>query len=89
MDSPLEPSNFDLSTSEGKTKFYMTAQAEFFNCLSNLENAFPQMTSIAHTIDIELSSEDNLQKFDDLLYRYIFSLQTFHLYYQEIGRAHV
>ena len=84
MDSPLELSNFDFTTDEGTTKFYMTAQAEFYNCLSNLEASMPEVTTIIHSIDLQLSPEDQLRSIDNVLHKYILSWQTLHLFYQEI-----
>lgn len=84
MDSPLEPSNFDFTTEEGKTKFYMTAQAEFYNCISNLENSMAEVSTIIHSIDIQLSPQEQLKSLDNVLHKYILSWQTLHLYYQEI-----
>lgn len=84
MDSPLEPSKFDFTTEEGKTKFYMTAQAEFYNCISNLENSMAEVSTIIHSIDIQLSPQEQLKSLDNVLHKYILSWQTLHLYYQEI-----
>jgi hypothetical protein len=84
MDSPLEPSNFNFTTEEGKTKFFMTAQAEFYNCISTLENSMSEVSSIIHSIDFQLSPEHHLKSLDNVMYRYILSWQTLHLYYQEV-----
>lgn len=84
MDSPLEPSKFELDTEAGRTKYYMTAMAEFFACLSNLETSMPEITSIIHTIDLELSPQAQLKSIDNVLHKYILSWQTLHLYYQEL-----
>ena len=84
MDSPLEPSNFNLNTDDGKTKYFMTAQAELFNCLSEIEGAVSQLTSIVYSIDFELSTDEKLKDVDNVLHKYIVSWQTLHLYYQAI-----
>jgi hypothetical protein len=84
MDSPLEPSKFNLTTEDGKTKFYMTAQAELFNAMSNLEETIPDITSIIHSIDVQLSPNEQLLSIDKILYKYILSWQALHLYFQEL-----
>jgi hypothetical protein len=84
VDSPLEPSKFDLDTEDGRTKYYMTAMAELFACVSNLENSMPEISSIIHTIDLELSPQAQLKSIDNVLHKYILSWQTLHLYYQEL-----
>jgi hypothetical protein len=84
MDSPLEPFNFDFTTEEGKTKFYMTAQAEFYQAISNLENSMAEVSTIIHSIDLQLSPKQQLTSLDNVLHKYILSWQTLHLYYQEI-----
>jgi len=84
LDSPLDPSNFNLTTEDGKTKFYMTAQAELFNAMSNLEGAIPDITTIIHSIDLELSANDQLLSIDKILHKYILSWQALHLFFQEL-----
>ena len=84
MDSPLEPSKFNLTTEDGKTKFYMTAQAELFNAMSNLEETIPDITSIVHSIDVQLSPNEQLLSIDKILHKYILSWQALHLYFQEL-----
>jgi hypothetical protein len=84
MDSPLDPSKFNLHTPEGKTELFMTAQAELFGCISNLEKAMEDISTIIHSIDLELSSTDKLISVDNILHKYILSWQTMHLYYQEL-----
>ena len=84
MDSPLEPSKFNLTTEDGRTKFYMTAQAELFNAMSNLEETIPDITSIIHSIDLELSANEQLLSIDKILHKYILSWQALHLYFQEL-----
>ena len=83
MSSPLDLLNFDLNTKEGKTKFYMTAQAELFSALSNLEITLPELSTIIHSIDVELSDIESLKSVDSILHKYILTWQTFHLYFQE------
>ena len=84
MDSPLEPSKFNLTTEDGRTKFYMTAQAELFNAMSNLEETIPDITSIVHSIDVQLSPNEQLLSIDKILHKYILSWQALHLYFQEL-----
>ena len=84
MDSPLEPSKFNLTTEDGRTKFYMTAQAELFNAMSNLEETIPDITSIVHSIDVQLSPNEQLLNIDKILHKYILSWQALHLYFQEL-----
>jgi hypothetical protein len=84
MDSPLEPSNFDFTTEEGKTKFYMTAQAEFYQAISKLENSMSDVSTVIHSVDFQLSPERLLMSLDNVIHKYILSWQTLHLYYQEV-----
>ena len=84
MDSPLEPNKFNLTTEDGRTKFYMTAQAELFNAMSNLEETIPDITSIVHSIDVQLSPNEQLLSIDKILHKYILSWQALHLYFQEL-----
>ncbi len=84
MSSPLDLLNFDLNTEEGKTKFYMTAQAEMFSALSNLEITLPELSTIIHSIDVQLSDPEKLKNIDVILYKYILTWQTFHIYFQEL-----
>lgn len=84
MLSPMEPSNFDFTTDEGKTKFFMTAQAELYSCLDDLETAMPEVSTLIHSIDLQLSSFETLKNINNILYQYIYSWQTLHLYFQEI-----
>ena len=84
MDSPLEPSKFDFTTDEGVSKFYMTAQAEFYQAISNLEISMSEVTTVIHSIDLQLSPEPQLKSIDNVLHKYILSWQTLHLFYQEV-----
>jgi len=84
MDSPLEPSKFDFTTDEGISKFYMTAQAEFYQAISNLEMSMSEVTTVIHSIDLQLSPESQLKSIDNVLHKYILSWQTLHLFYQEV-----
>lgn len=84
MTNSMDPSNFDFATEEGKSKFYMTAQAELYFCLDRLETSMPEVSTIIHSIDLQLSEPELLKNINNILYQYIHSLQTFHLYYQEI-----
>jgi hypothetical protein len=84
MDSPLEPSKFDFATDEGVSKFYMTAQAEFYQAISNLEMSMSEVTTVIHSIDLQLSPESQLKSIDNVLHKYILSWQTLHLFYQEV-----
>jgi hypothetical protein len=84
MNFPLDLLNFNLNTEEGKTKFYMTAQAELFSALSNLETTLPELSTIIHSIDVQLSDNEKLKNIDVILYKYILTWQTFHIYFQEL-----
>lgn len=84
MSYPLEPTNFNFNTEEGVTSFYMTAQAELYSCLNELEQSVTEITTIIHSIDLQLSSNENLKNVDSILHKYILSWQTLHLYYQEL-----
>jgi hypothetical protein len=84
MDSPLEPSNFNFNTEEGRTKFFMTAQAEFYSSISNLETSMAEVGTIIHSVDFQLSPQAQLKSLDNVLHKYILSWQTLHLYYQEV-----
>jgi len=80
----LEPSNFDFTTDEGRTKYFMTAQIELFNAISTLEQAMPELTSIMHTIDLELSSNKRLRDIDNILNQYLLSWSALQLYYRQL-----
>jgi hypothetical protein len=84
MNFPLDLLNFNLNTEEGKTKFYMTAQTELFSALSNLETTLPELSTIIHSIDVQLSDNEKLKNIDVILYKYILTWQTFHIYFQEL-----
>jgi hypothetical protein len=84
MDSPLEPSNFNFDTEEGKAKFFMTAQAEFYSSISKLENSMSDVSTVIHSVDFQLSPERLLMSLDNVIHKYILSWQTLHLYYQEV-----
>lgn len=84
MDSPLEPSKFNFATDEGISKFYMTTQVELYQAISNLEMSMSELTTVIHSIDLQLSSEIQLKGIDNVLYKYILSWQTLHLFYQEV-----
>ena len=80
----MQPSNFDFTTEEGVSKFFMTAQAELYSCLDKLETSMPEISTIIHFVDLQLAQPKLLENINNILYQYIYSLQTFHLYYQEI-----
>ena len=84
MTIAMDPSNFDFTTEEGRSKFFMTAQAELYSCLDKIETSMPEVSTIIHSIDLQLSKPEFLENVNNILYQYIYSLQTFHLYYQEI-----
>ncbi len=84
MTTSMHPSNFDFTTPEGKTKFYMTAQAELYSCLDKLEISMPEITTIIHSIDLQLSESESLENVNNIFYQYIYSWQTLHLYFQEV-----
>lgn len=80
----MNPFKFDFTTKEGKTNFFMTAQAELYYCLDKLETSMPEVSTIVHSIDLQLSESELLQNVNNIFYQYIHSWQTLHLYFQEI-----
>jgi len=84
VESSTDFSKFDLATQEGRTKFFMTAQAELYSCLDKLEISMPEVSTIIHSIDLQLSESEILQTVNNVFYQYIYSWQTLHVYFQEI-----